>query len=202
MTLRPARSFKEQLEEIEQNKKQRRDDTRRAAKAGNDEISLIAELAASSHLQDSQYLDVEESTPPFQEPTVMSEPVAIPILPAKPTSTPTPAILQIPGSSMPDPINQAPRMVGKRAEDKAPQMKTYATVSGQIPPVPLTEEQRDIYSWMFLVECQEAMQDAKRERRLARWNQWTTLVISILGIVGGSIAIRNGLNAAAERDRR
>lgn len=193
MSIKESRSLREQMEEAKQ---QRREQTRRSAKADNDEISLIAEYAARSQVRENAeaaFLPLEVVVEPESsemQSTIETQPSAV--------SSP---VLTIPTIPLPDPVAQPFRT--KRAEDRLPQApKAEPTNSAQVPPVPLTPEQAELYSWMFLLERYDAMKAAKRDRNVAFWNQCATLVISVLGIVGGTMAIRNGLRAASERDRR
>lgn len=66
------------------------------------------------------------------------------------------------------------------------------------PPVPLTEEQQTLCAWIYLRRQIKAEKYLDQRERLYLINQILSIGIGILSIVGGVLAIRNGLNAAAK----
>jgi hypothetical protein len=120
------------------------------------------------------------------------EPAAM-LPPASKVNSPISSANSLP--ALPDPISQPfkarrdDRVAAGRSDNKGDS-------TAQVPPVPLTDEQ---HSWMFILERYEAMTHCRKERRALLWNQWATLALSLIGVIGGGLAIRNGIRSASEK---
>lgn len=122
-------------------------------------------------------------------------------MPGEPTSfqPSVPSMFQPLVPPIPDPAAQVFRPK-QRVDDRSLQPKTEQSPC-PVPPVPLTQEQLEIYSWIFLSERYEAIRACRLSNRIGLFNQCATLAISILGIVGGSLAIVNGVRSATGQNQ-
>lgn len=80
---------------------------------------------------------------------------------------------------------------GQRREDRV-QMEEMSK-----PPVALTPEQQELCAWMYLRRQRESEKLMIAERRLGVVSQIVSIGVGILTIVGGILAVRQGLRAAA-----
>lgn len=65
------------------------------------------------------------------------------------------------------------------------------------PPVPLTDEQQLICAWIYLRRQVKAEKYAERREKLFLVEKVVSIGVGLLSIVGGILAIRNGLKSAA-----
>jgi len=198
MSSREPQDWAQTLQNVQKMRKDRRESVRTQARSETpDEEFLNPDWVSSAGQSEIRQLSTGLEADLVAEPKML--------VPTQPQTASVPPMLPqppMPSVPIPDPIGQPFR---SRRDDRAPPQQTRmekACATAQVPPVPLTEDQTDIYSWMFILDCYEAMNHARRERRMAMVNQCVNLIISVLGIIGGTIAIRNGIRAASESNRR
>jgi hypothetical protein len=200
MTIRSPKDWKEQLGQA---KKTQRERAREEADAAFGEPIPIQGLFV--HGPQANDDESGDTNPAYQEEeSVMTPSVPVVVQPAPPIVAQASGQNVMVSSTIPiaDPVNQQfrPRAPMDDRRSQAPKVDNSGCIP--VPPVPLNHEQQEMVAMIYIAEQYYAAMERRRERRLMFFNQWATLIISVLGIVGGGLAIRNGLNAATERDVR
>lgn len=198
MGIKSPKDWKEQLGQA---KKTQRERAREEANAAFKELSSIEEVEGlSTHGPQANDEESGDSNLIYalEEPVMTIPPSAMPTT----VQVPGQGVMATPTVPFPDPVNQPfkPRMMVDDRRNQAQKAESNGCIPA--PPVPLTQEQQEMVAMIYLAEQYYAAIERRRERKLFFFNQWVTVVIGILGIVGGSLAIRNGFNAASERDQR